>query len=40
MMEKDFKDKKGRIIAMNEMIKKFERQFPFNDFEFRILHDY
>lgn len=39
-MIKEFKSRKGRIEAMQEMTKKYERQFPFNDFEFRILHDY
>ena len=39
-MVKDFKDKNARIEAMNEMIKKYSKQFPFNEFEFRILHDY
>lgn len=40
VMVKDFKDRKGRIEAMQEMNKKYEKQFPFNEFEFRILHDY
>lgn len=37
---KEFKDRKARIQIMQEMIKDFEKQFPFNEFEFRILHDY
>ncbi len=39
-MVKEFKDKQTRIEAMNEMIEKYGKQFPFNQFEFRILHDY
>lgn len=39
-MVKEFKDRQTRIEAMNEMVKKYGREFPFNDFEFRILHDY
>jgi hypothetical protein len=39
-MEKEFKNKEARIQATNEMVEKYGKQFPFNDFEFRILHDY
>ena len=40
VMVKEFKDKKSRIEATNEIIKQYGKQFQFHQFEFRILHDY